>query len=279
MGQIFIEVFSGTGRLAAALRARNMLVLEWDILNGPLWDLTRRDARRALRGSILAGHVWGLHMGTPCSSFSRARDRGPPRQPGVPSYPCRLRSDTEPWGMCEVWHPKDRAAIDLGNSLARFSHSLALLARHMSLPLTVENPAGSRLWALPPFASMLRWPHSHNIVTHFCAWGTCWQKPTRVWGLHVSLTSLEHKCSGRATCSFTGHAHQGLSGRSPQGPFWTKVAEGYPRRLCRAWGDCFMQLHGACLSAKRGAAGFAAAPPHPPALREHPDSLGLGSFA
>ena len=67
--------------------ARNMLALEWGTLNGPLWDLTRRGARRALRGSSLAGQVWGLHMGTPCSSFSRARGRGPPWQPGVPSYP------------------------------------------------------------------------------------------------------------------------------------------------------------------------------------------------
>ena len=47
---VFVEVFSGEGVLAAALRKEGALVIEWDIAWGADWDLTRPSVARVLRG-------------------------------------------------------------------------------------------------------------------------------------------------------------------------------------------------------------------------------------
>ena len=75
--QIFVEVFSGEDGLAKFVAARGFLVVAWDIRNGEGWDLLRPSNQRLLRGWLAEGVVWDLHLGTPCQTLTRARDRGP----------------------------------------------------------------------------------------------------------------------------------------------------------------------------------------------------------
>ncbi|CAK0904148.1 unnamed protein product [Prorocentrum cordatum] len=79
---IFVEVFSGEGVLAAALRSEGALAIEWDIAWGAGWDLTDPKVSRVLRGWLDAGLIWGMHFGVPCETWSRVRDTGPLRVPG-----------------------------------------------------------------------------------------------------------------------------------------------------------------------------------------------------
>jgi len=244
--QFFIEVFSGSGTLSKALRNRGSLVIEWDISRGPSWDLTKQSAQRRVRGWLLAGIVWGIHMGTPCSTFSRARDTGPLKAVhSNAGFPSRLRSDTEPWGLAAVVNLADRHSIQVGNSLARFSFGLLALARRLQLPATMENPKGSRLWILPPARQASLWSEYCCIDTDFCQWGKPWKKGTRFIGVNIDLLPLARVCTGRSTCCRTGKPHQSLTGIDPAtGRFWTAVAEPYPKALALSLAMAFEHSQG-----------------------------------
>jgi len=181
--------------------------------------------------------VWGLHFGVPCESWTRARDRGPLRKPGrLGGWPSRLRSDTELWGLAAVTHPPDRAAINLGNRLALVILLVMRVAKHMQVPFTVENPATSRLWRLPQFTRASQWPHSSLQIIHVCMDGKPWKKPTQILGYRVDLQQVCRQCVGPSRCcSRSKQPHQILSGTSPNGMLWTRVAQPYPQRLAKRW--------------------------------------------
>ena len=82
-----LELFSGAGGLSAALRQDGYLVVEVDRKYGA--NVLRRSLQARLRGAVVANLFDVVHCGPPCSSFSRARDRG---------WHSRLRSDSYPDG-------------------------------------------------------------------------------------------------------------------------------------------------------------------------------------
>ena len=241
---IFLDIFSGEGGLAAALRRKGFLVLDWDILHGPAWDLLQPANQKLVRGWVAEGVIWGVHLGTPCQSFTRARDWGPIKQPGQKGWPSRLRSDAHPWGLPELVNPHDIIAVQVGNRFANFSISVLNTCRVHGIPCSVENPAGSRLWLLLAFKIMARHAQWREVVTHYCMWENLWKKPTRFAGFYLDLLPIERLCHGRALCSRTGCKHQCLQGTAPSGAMWTKVAEPYPTPMCNSLAGCFEEAHG-----------------------------------
>ena len=206
----------------------------WDISFGPEYDLTRAPAQRLLLGWIRAGQVIGLHMGTPCTSFSRIR--------GLGAGPGRLRSTNEPLGLGTLERPEDKAALDIGNKLLTVSCRLFLACIHACVPVSLENPATSILWLTPQIQNLQRRRIVHLVTPEFCMWGKAWRKSTKFLYCHVDLAALgERRCLGapRGCCARTGHCHIRLFGRSPGGQFWTKVAEPYPNPLCNQICACF----------------------------------------
>ena len=246
--QIFLEVFSGSGHLSSAMKRRGFLVLRWDILNGESWDLLLRKNQQLIRGWLAEGVVAAIHIGTPCQSLTRARDRGPIKAVGQTGWPSRLRSDEFPWGLPQLVNPPDLIAVRVGNQLARFSASLLEHARFYRVPCTVENPAGSRLWILPPFLKLARTPEWRQIQTHFCMFGKPWKKATTFGGFFVDLTPAARLCKGRAVCDRSKRPHQSCSGKAPDGRMWTKVAEPYPATLCNKLAACFDESLGTALT-------------------------------
>ena len=97
---IFVEIFSGSGKLAQAVATAGWQVMCWDILKGPDYDLTLPKIQDRLKGWLNQGAIRAFHMGFPCSSWSRARD--------LPNGPPRLRSQHHIWGL------PDLAPHDLG---------------------------------------------------------------------------------------------------------------------------------------------------------------------
>ncbi|CAE8674891.1 unnamed protein product [Polarella glacialis] len=70
----FLELFSGSGVLTTAFKQAGCNVLPaCEILNGVQFDLTRHSAQEALLRLLRTGRVWYVHMGTPCTVWSRAR--------------------------------------------------------------------------------------------------------------------------------------------------------------------------------------------------------------
>ena len=228
----FLEIFSGSGRLGRTIqRMTGWMVLLWDITLGIEYDLTDYANQHKIYNWAKSDLILGGHVGTPCNSFSRARD-----QPGGPPP---LRSDSHPLGL----EPADAAKVRIGNFLLRFTVRFLFLCLSLGISATCENPAKSRLWICPPMFSFLRRRQVQNVVTEFCAYGTAWRKSTRIVGVHIDLSYIgAMRCVGskRGLCLFTGCSHVPLTGQTSTGQWLTKLAEPYPWKLCRLLGQAFL---------------------------------------
>lgn len=209
-------------------------MLMWDISLGEQYDLRVRANQRLILGWLKAGQVRGVHMGTPCQSFSRARDHGPGPPP--------LRSDAWPMGLPTLARTGDQEAVRVGNMLMAFSAAVFHLCIRLAVPVTIENPARSRLWICPPTMALLRRKATAFTLTEFCMWGKPWRKSTAFLSAHIAPDVLgSRRCLGakRGCCKRTGNPHIVLSGLAPCGAFWTKVAEPFPASLCSCLADAF----------------------------------------
>lgn len=231
---VFIEIFSGTARLGTAVAKRTgWPVLLWDIKLGSAYDLRHLQAQHRILGWIRSGKIRGGHLGTPCQSFSRARD--------CPPGPPPLRSDAAPLGLPRL-SPKDFDKVRVGNILMRFSARVMQQAAQQNIPFSLENPRTSRLWLCPPVLQLLRRRCTRTYVTEFCMFGMPWRKSTQFVTVGADFSALhQYRCLGakRGLCRHSGRPHLALAGRNAQGTWLTQVAEPYPRQLCTLLAQCF----------------------------------------
>lgn len=66
---VFVEVFSGSCRLVAAVAHEGYNMLLWDLSLGPGYDLLRRGPQRLMMGWVRAGLLIGVPQGTRHRSF------------------------------------------------------------------------------------------------------------------------------------------------------------------------------------------------------------------
>ena len=241
---VFLEIFSGCGRLGKAVHAHTRWpVLLWDITMGEQYDLTKRCNQRRLIGWMEKGYIKAGHLGTPCSSFSRARDR--------PGGPPPLRSDVCPLGLPGL-READQIKVRIGNCLMYFSCLLLRLALTWHLAFTMENPARSRIWLCPSVRRLLCRRFTSVVDVTFCAFGMPWRKPTKIFGVHLDVTILSSfYCRGakRGLCLYTGKPHVALMGQT-DGVWRTKIAEPYPQEFCRQLSQCFSNFELSLLAAE-----------------------------
>ncbi|CAK0813222.1 unnamed protein product, partial [Prorocentrum cordatum] len=214
-----MQVFSGSGRLGRAIAAEGLPVLLWDICLGPEYDLLSPQKRGLIRSWVRSGLVIGIHLGTPCNTWSRARD--------IPPGPMPLRSDSFPLGLPNL-SVKDQAKVDAGNVFMIFSAGLMHEAIRANIPASNENPQTSRLWLAPPFVRLLRSSAVSFTVTHFCQWGAPWRKATAFATVNLDMSRIGRalcKSSKRGVCSRTGLPHAQLHGKNVERVFKTKLAE------------------------------------------------------
>lgn len=214
------------------MRRRGCKVHIIDIIHGPQHDLTRRRIQRALIRNLHRRKVVGAVLATPCQSFSIAR-RGPPPTARGPPPPLRSRECL--WGLPHL-NEKDQERVRIGNSLARFTARYARECLKLGIPFIIENPRSSRLWLLPPMQALMNCRDVEVVDVDFCMMGTRWKKPTRLVIGHGEPQAIAKmrgmKCHGRGICSRTQQPHQQLTGTSPNGQFWTLIAQPYPQQLC-----------------------------------------------
>ena len=235
---MFLEIFSGSGNLSRAVA----MITGWpcgmvDIVFGASSDLRSKRIQRKILGWIRSGLVKAVHLGTPCNSFSRARDR----RPGPPP----LRSDQQPLGLNNL-READRIKVMEGNLFMRFSCQVCRLCIALNIPFTLENPSTSRLWLCPPVEALMRRKGVSWVDVDFCAFKKRWRKRTRFLYFGVDLSHMAvYKCIGakRGCCAFSGLPHIPLMGLSPDGQFMTKIAEPYPLLLCRKISQAFLDWH------------------------------------
>ncbi|CAK0826564.1 unnamed protein product [Prorocentrum cordatum] len=232
-GAVALEVFSGSGNFSRAWRRRQRAlgyaIFEWDIRWGEEYDLTRQRTQRLVRGWVNNGLIAAVWLGTPCHSWSRARDI----RPGPPP----LRSDLHVMGLPDL-APRDAEKVRIGNAHMKFSASLFSLCQAVRVPVAIENPHMSRIWLTSQFRRLQR--KCRSVVLDFCQFGQSCRKRTRIIYDHVDLQPLHRLCRGpRGICSRTGRPHDQLQGKNADGIFHTLLAEAYPADLCTSIVRCF----------------------------------------
>ncbi|CAE8693926.1 unnamed protein product [Polarella glacialis] len=208
----FLELFSGSGVLTTAFKQAGCNVLPaCEILNGVQFDLTRHSTQEALLRLLRTGRIWYVHMGTPCTVWSRARH-----------------------GLTNM--ARARAKETVGVELALFSVAVARLASSLNIWWSIENPRSSRLWNFHPVSELLQLPHTHWFHWDMCMYDSPNKKPTATMTNCPSLAGLARACQG-------GHKHMVLRGtervRLLDGLTVTRNktagAGVYPVPLCRRW--------------------------------------------
>ena len=233
---VYLELFSGSGHLSAALARAGCYVLLWDIQLGEAYDVRVRKNRSMLLGWVSVGWILGLHAGLPCTTLSRARDR--------PGGPPPLRSDAQPWGL-DGLRPHDMQKVQDSNLMTRFITHLLRECKFYGVAWTLENPATSRLWILQPIKSLLRMRGVQTVQCDFCMFSGCFRKRTTFafWKIDLAVLAT-FVCRGapRGICARTKLPHQQLAGLASNGQFWTKVAEPYPRKMCNLIARCYCDV-------------------------------------
>ena len=226
-GEYIADVFSGDGGVSKAIRCLGFNAKEIEILHGTDSDLTRPVVRHRLKQDSKNNNLIAVMFAPPCSSFSPARDRT-----------SVIRTKQQPWGIdAHLLNAKDTVKVSVGNKC--FSATFDVI-RSLDLhrtPWILENPHASKCWYLPQLITLAGRPHVQTIVTDFCQFGTQWRKRTRFLCGNmdsIDLHRLQHTCTNSGICNRTGKQHFQLIGSNKQGIPWTRIAQPYPQKLCRA---------------------------------------------
>lgn len=223
---IVIELFSGCARLSKAFANQGFQVYAYDIDYGQgcnlLDPLVTANLKKFIKKN--ASRIALVWMGTPCTTWSRARklDGGPPP----------LRDDSALEGLPNL-STRDAAKILEGNQLRDISAEIALLCFMLHIAWVIENPFSSRIWLCESFAQ-LRTSGADLLRTDFCAYNTPWRKSSGflVW----NFPALKNICSictcQQGRCSFSGRKHIILSGKDASGQWMTRRAQPYPNSMC-----------------------------------------------
>ena len=168
------------------------------------------------RGCVVA--VW---LGTPCSSWSRARhdiNGGAPRS------------------KKHIWEVPNISAADLirvafGSLTLRVSVRIISKCFQTGAPVLLESCSTSLIFDAPPLLRL--W-----CVPDYCQYCTQWGKRTNVlvWRADATHAPISH-CQGRSSVYSRSHKHHVvLKGLHPSLHIpWTKVAEPYPERWSEQW--------------------------------------------
>lgn len=219
---LFLDLFSGSGRLGKAFRELGFAALSLDLGNGDWQDLTRKEVLRCIEGWLTAYAVFGVWLGPPCTSWSRAR-RGPKGSATGP-----LRDPDHPDGLPNL-RPEDTAKVLSGNRTRDATARIVECCARLGIPVAVENPVASMLWDTAAFRRLRSLPGFQEVTFDQCGYRADWRKRTKVWGWHCSwLDELATHCRGRGgQCEFTGRPHTVLVGSK-----LTSASAAYPPKLC-----------------------------------------------
>ena len=222
---IGLEIFSGSGHFSKAIqqRLKQVLCVEVDTCHGPQFDLTLPRIQKEIFDLLLTNRVKYVWLGTPCSSWSRAR-RHDGKGPGP------LRDDHEFLLGLPGLSDKDKLKVKVCNSLMKFSAKVFRMCVDLGIPVALENPHTSRLWLAPPIRHLLYISHKSTECgyTDFCQDFKPFRQRTRLLWAHVNLGAALRHCVGKhGLCSCTGVRHQQLAG-TEGGQFRTSLAQPYP---------------------------------------------------
>ena len=222
-GPLFYECFAGSAGLSAAVRALGLPVVADEASQGGT-NFAVDEEVASLKGNLekwqADGRKIALHLAPPCSTFSRARDRG---------SRTRLRSKKFPAGL-----PGKRDRVQEANRIALAAWNLASWAASRGMLVSMENPRTSYLWEFVE-------EHGDggeawtDVAFAQCRFGAPHQKPTtlRCWNWHPH--KLGQECRLQDDLFMCGRSRQEGHQVLEFGGGSTAAAAAYPKKLCETW--------------------------------------------
>ena len=247
---LFIELFAGRASLSRAAIQSGLRVISIDheVVQpfAPIvtLDLTSSSGQKILWDVLTSPGVEAVHLGLPCGTSSRARERPIPREmrlAGVPEPP-PLRSAEFPLGIPGLAHHHQRR-IDSANCLYALAIEIILWCHRHKVVIRIENPANSWLWAV--LVKLAR-EHSTEAATalnylqfvyfHACCHGSTRRKHTAWLSTPGVFDALSAACNN-------DHAHEqwGVRWQSGSWVFDTSTEAHYPHLLAQRAVECLVR--------------------------------------
>jgi len=228
---VFLELLSGAGRFSQVVKKGKYGVISIDARHGPSHDLCEKSVLSIILGWPRGHCIAGVWLGTPCSSWSRARH-------DIDGHGPRTRSSI--YG-CSGLSTADQIRVELGNQTMRTTAIIIKKCSQLIITVCLENPHSSLLWFAPEIARLV--PKGISTTSDFCQYGTPWRKRTRVvaWNFCSTQGAPDLTCNLRhGVCARTHIKHVILTGRCSEGNIpWAQLAEPYPRAWCAHWFKAF----------------------------------------
>ena len=244
---LFVELFAGRATLSRAMIQAGFEVISIDhVSDSPMapivvLDLTTPSGQKILWEILASDRLWAAHMGLPCGTSSRARDRPIAmnlQRLGVPS-PKPLRSADHPMGLPSI-SQIDRIKVQKANILYALGLEIILKLAKRNVVISVENPFNSWLWTVFIHLTLSKSLEDKRIYNslkmvrfHSCCHGSKRRKDTG-W-----LATPEVFEPLTATCR-NDHPHEpwGVSFQFGQWKFDTSSESAYPNLLAQRAAAC-----------------------------------------
>ena len=231
---VFIEIFSGTAGLTAAVRrmgCKHSTGVDAHVtkqVKSPVIriDLATVHGQELLWRILQQPRVFAIHLGPPCGTSSRAREIkrrfGPNPKP--------LRSTQFPDGLPNL-PPRDQARVDTANILYGLSGKIMRFATQTGILCTLENPKRSHMWQTSYLQDAIRDVRDqlHQVHFHHCMFGSTRAKNTQLLVNHQCFDHLNRPCDQSHQHEAWGHTQHGWA---------TALEVEYPTQLCREWAAC-----------------------------------------
>lgn len=210
-GGAFLEIFAGTARLSDEMRRQRRATLQpIDCRFGQHHDLRRRGTQLVILGMIRSGRIRYVHLGTPCTVFSRARHF-------IKNH--RRARDRE------------RDGVELG----LFTAEIIETCNRYNVFWSLENPRNSRLFDLPFLHRLLHQEDVFRVNMDFCMYGEAYRKPTSIFTNIPTMSQLAAGCiHQKHSVVLRGSESVRCNGQKKSQPK-TQRAGAYPLKLVEKW--------------------------------------------
>ena len=199
---ICIEIFSGSGRLTAAIRKIGMRAVAIDRssqrTSGPvtLLDLTREEDLEYLKRFIRSekDNIMLVHLAPPCGTASAARNKRHKKleDEGF-DLPAPLRSKEYPMGLPSL-RGLDAKKVELANQLYFATYTIAILCIKLFITVSIENPVNSLFWETDPIKRLLQQRPGRCNIFDSCMMGGDRDKGTMWWCSDDLFNSFNLRC-------------------------------------------------------------------------------------
>ena len=244
----FVELCAGSGKLSAAMKKRGFKVFPVDHefnqhqphATTVCLDLQKPHDQGVLVNMLSTAPVAHVHMGLPCGTCSRAREKALPRHlSGLFAAPPPLRDGNNLFGFPHL-SGTNLQKVQSANQLYRFAVTVLRLCFERGITISIENPERSWLWAIltqlvlqTKDQAFISWFGALERVSfHGCMHGGARKKHTRLLSSPELFSPLAIECD-------SNHEHEQWNiHRVGDGlQFDTALEAEYPSLLCRRMAD------------------------------------------